>query len=106
MNIPDFMETDADGEIRLIGHRIRLIDVAARYEEGHSPETIVLDWYPTLSLALVHKTIGFYLDNQTEVAGMVSRNRAAMEQLGATPQPTPTLTELRKRIAAGRRVGA
>lgn len=36
MDLPDFLHEDADGEIRLKGHRIRLIDVAARYDEGHS----------------------------------------------------------------------
>jgi len=27
--LPDFLTTDADNEIRLTGHRIRLIDIAA-----------------------------------------------------------------------------
>jgi hypothetical protein len=58
MELPDFLEADLDGEIRVRGHRIRLIDVAARFEEGHSAEAIVLDHYPTLSLPLVYKAIG------------------------------------------------
>ena len=30
-NFPDFLKANPDGEICLVGHRIRLIDVAARY---------------------------------------------------------------------------
>jgi uncharacterized protein (DUF433 family) len=106
MIIADFMETDADGEIRLAGHRIRLIDIAARYEEGHSPETIVLDWYPTLSLALVHKAIGFYLENELEVRDLLNRNRATIAKMSEVPQSTPSLVEFRRRIEARRRIGA
>ena len=67
MVLPDYLYSDDDGEIRLRGHRIRLIDVSARYDEGHSPEAILLDHYPTLSLPLVYKTIAFYLENKAQV---------------------------------------
>src|SRR4051812_41290693 len=50
LNLPDFLELDGDGEICLRGHRIRLIDITARYDEGHPAEAIAIDHYPTLSL--------------------------------------------------------
>jgi len=103
MNVPDFMEIDSDGEIRLKGHRIRLIDVAKRYDEGHSVETIVLDYYPTLTLPLVHKTVAFYLENEGEVRKLIAQNEEAMQQLAARPQTTPTLAELRRRMQAKQR---
>jgi uncharacterized protein (DUF433 family) len=103
MELPDFLETDPDGEIRLKGHRIRVIDVAARYEEGFSAETIAFDYYPTLELGLVYTTIGFYLDNEVEVRSLLEENRAAMARLAARPQTTPTLAELRRRMAAKKR---
>jgi hypothetical protein len=53
MTLPDFLESNIDGEICLRGHRIRLIDIAARYDEGHSAEAIAIDDYPTLSLPLI-----------------------------------------------------
>jgi uncharacterized protein (DUF433 family) len=100
MKLPDFLESDADSEVRIVGHRIRLIDVAARYAEGHSPETILLDHYPTLSLSLIHKAIGFYLENQPEVDEMIATNAAAMVELEAkTPRNGPTLDELQRRMA-------
>lgn len=106
MKLPEFLEIDADGETRIVGHRIRLIDVAARYDEGYSPESIVLDWYPTLSLAIVPKTIGFYLENQPAVNEMVSRNNAATQQLEASLPSAPNTAELRQRAALRGRVGA
>jgi len=60
MSLPDFLTTDADNEIRLTGHRIRLIDVAQRYQEGFSVEGIV-EHYPSLNLPLVHKVIAYFL---------------------------------------------
>ncbi|HZK82457.1 MAG TPA: DUF433 domain-containing protein, partial [Humisphaera sp.] len=71
MLLPEFLFRDPDGEIRFAGHRIRLIDVAARYDEGHSPEGIVLDHYPTLSLPLVHRAIAFYLENHADVRAAI-----------------------------------
>src|SRR5258706_10767913 len=106
MELPDFLAKDADGEIRLTGHRVRLIDVAARYEEGHSPETIVLDHYPTLDLALVHKVVAFYLENENEVNAMIAANAGEIERLNALPRNTPSWQELRRRMNAKRQAEA
>ena len=100
MQIPDFMELDPDGEIRLKGHRIRLIDIARRYDEGHSIETIILDHYPTLTLPLVYKTVAFYLENQAAVQALIAQHEGEMQRLAALPQTTPTLAELRRRMQA------
>lgn len=98
MELPDYLHNDADGEIRFKGHRIRLIDVVARYEEGCAPESILLDWYPNLNLAVVHKAIAFYLENEAEVTAMREANDAEMERLAAAPSSTPSLEELRRRF--------
>jgi len=101
MNLPDFLHCDTDGEIRIIGHRIRLVDIAARYREGYSPETILVDFYPTLSLALIHKVIAHYLERQSEVDKMIASAESDMAALAAA-QPTgavPTLAEMRGRLA-------
>lgn len=102
MHLPDFLHLDSDGEIRLRGHRIRLIDVAARYDEGHSTEAIALEQYPDLPLALVHKTIAFYLEHEREVQEMLGQNAEAMRRLESQPRTTPTFAELRRRMEARR----
>jgi len=99
MSLPDFLTTDADNEIRLAGQRIRLIDVAQRYQEGYSVEGIV-DHYPSLNLPLVHKAIAYFLEHQAEVLALIRANQDEMDRLRTQAGPaTPSLTELRARFA-------
>jgi uncharacterized protein (DUF433 family) len=98
--LPDIFYRDPDGQIRFVGHRLRLIDVAERYEEGHSPEAILADFYPTLSLAHIYRAIAYHLENEAEVRGLIEENRRVVEQLRAASSPSPGLGELRKRLQA------
>jgi uncharacterized protein (DUF433 family) len=102
MELPDFLESDADGELRFKGHRLRLIDVAARFREGHSAEGIAFDIYPTLDLRLVYKAIAFYLNHQGEMDRMIDDHSVEVDRQAALPQTTPSLSELRRRMAAKR----
>ncbi len=79
MDLPDFLIDHPDGEIRLAGHRISLYDVMSLYQQGYSPEKI-RDEYPTLPLAVIHKLIAFYLENQAEVDGYVAAYRAELDR--------------------------
>ena len=99
MSLPDFFTTDSDGEIRLTGHRIRLIDVAQRYQEGFSVEGIV-EHYPTLNLPLVHKVVAYFLEHEADVLSLIHSNQDEMDRLRAQAGPTtPSLVELRARFA-------
>lgn len=101
MKLPHFLKTDAHGLILLSGHHIGLHDVLHFYREGYSPE-MILGEFPTLSLALIHKAIAFYLENQAEAEEYLRRER---EQVGAQrSQATagPRLSELRERMKAMR----
>lgn len=79
MDLPDFLTEALDGEIRLTGHRIGLFHVVEHYNGGDSAEMLA-SRYTSLPLALVHKVIAFYLDNQGEVDAYVARCRTAMDQ--------------------------
>src|SRR5580658_4551067 len=48
--LPEFLTRNRYGEIRLTGHRIGLLHLVDRYNQGLSPEAILCD-YPSLSLA-------------------------------------------------------
>jgi uncharacterized protein (DUF433 family) len=102
MNLPEFLTSDDGGYISLTGHRIGLHHVVRVYEEGYSPEMIV-GHFPTLSLALVHKVIAFYLENQIEVAEYVAAHDREIERQMSPPQTTPTLVQLRARLEAQRK---
>lgn len=106
MDLPDFLNLDSDQEISFKGHRIRLVEVCKRFNEGHSAEAIALDVYPTLDLATVYKGIAFYLENQAEVDELIARHDRAIETQSSAPTSTPGLEQLRRRMESVRRAEA
>lgn len=101
-DLPDILHIDGDGQVRFKGSRIRLVEVVERFDEGHSAEGIVVDYYPTLTLAQVYRAIAYYLEHPAEVRELVNQNRAAVELLREGAAKGPTLAELRRRLAARR----
>ena len=99
MNLPDFLTLDAEGHIHVSGHRIGLQDLVYYYNEGYSAEAM-LEVFPTLSLALIHKVIGFYLENQVNVDTYVATCDVEMERQRAAAPRGPDVAELRRRLAA------
>jgi uncharacterized protein (DUF433 family) len=97
MTLPDFLVDHPDDEIRLTGHRISLLHVVDRYNEGLTAEGIAVE-YPTLSLAHIHKTLAFYLENRDEVDAYVASCRAEINRQMAVSPHVPTLVELRRRL--------
>ncbi|HUG93934.1 MAG TPA: DUF433 domain-containing protein [Planctomycetaceae bacterium] len=98
--MPDYLTQDDDGYIHVTGHRIGLHDLVYYYNEGCSPEAL-LEAFPTLSLALVHKVIAFYLENAADVDAYVAECETEMERQRAGAVRGPDLAELRRRLAAG-----
>ena len=102
MTLPDFLEAEDGGYIRLAGHRIGLHHVVRLFNDGHSPEAIAAH-YPTLSLAHIYKVCAYFLENQDEVERYVAAHDAEMERQMAASGAGPTLRELRARLEARRR---
>jgi uncharacterized protein (DUF433 family) len=101
MNLPDFLAQDQYGYIHVAGHRIGLRHVVELYNDGYTPE-MLHDHFPTLSRALVHKLIAFYLENQSEVDTYCLQSRIALDRQSAGPQQGPDAEELRRRMEAMR----
>jgi uncharacterized protein (DUF433 family) len=99
MELPDFLTQDADGYVHLAGHRVGLQDVVHFYNEGYSPE-MLLEAFPTLSPALIHKVLGHYLDHQAEIDASLAAETAAMDRQRAAAPRGPDLAELRRRLKA------
>jgi uncharacterized protein (DUF433 family) len=97
MTLPEFLTQDLHGDIRLTGHRLGLYHVVERYQEGYSPE-MLQEEYPTLPLALIHKVLAFYLENQAEVDAYATAYRAELEHQEATHTPSPALLRIRQRL--------
>ena len=101
MKLPEFLKKDADGFVHFAGHRIGLQHIVYYYNQGYSPEMLVSE-YPALSLAVLHKTIAFYLENQAEIDRLIAESHDNLEQTRATAIRGPSLTELRQRLEAMR----
>lgn len=78
MELPEFL-VEADGEIRLTGHRIGLYHIVLDYNEGDSAEMLACR-YPSLPLSLVHKVIAYYLENRRAVDEYVAECQAEMDE--------------------------
>jgi uncharacterized protein (DUF433 family) len=101
MTLPDFLTQDNLGSVRLTGHRIGLLHLIQLYNEGYSAEMLLAE-YPSLSLALIHKVIAFYLENQAEMDAYVARCEAEIANQRAAGPAAPTVKELRQRLEAQR----
>ena len=96
-SLPEFLTRHEKGEIRVKGHRIDLCDLVSLYNEGNSTE-MILGFLPTLSLALIHKVIVFYLENKVDVDAYVAQCEAESERQQAVTLRTPTIEELKARL--------
>jgi uncharacterized protein (DUF433 family) len=99
MKLADFLAQDRYGYIHLAGHRIGLRHVVELYKEGHTPE-MLHDHFPTLTLALIHKVLAYYFENQTEVDAYIRGCRENLDRMESNPQQGPNAAELRRRMEA------
>ena len=74
-------------------HRIGIQHVVHFYDEGYSAEMLAEE-FPTLSLALIHKTIGFYLENRADIDAYIAQCRDEIERHASTAPRGPSLAEL------------
>jgi uncharacterized protein (DUF433 family) len=98
----DFISEDA---IRIAGTRVGIETVLRDYQQGASPEEIVLR-YPTLSLEQVHATITYYLANREQVETYLERVRQRQEEAWQEQQchPSEFVRSLRERLDRHRQV--
>jgi uncharacterized protein (DUF433 family) len=99
MTLPDFLTQHPGGEIRLTGHRIGLFHVVHFYNEGYSPE-MLLGQYPSLSLALIHKVIAYYLENRAEVDAYAAAYQDELTRQRAANPRRLDVAALRQRLEA------
>jgi uncharacterized protein (DUF433 family) len=96
MNLPDFLHRDAHGELTIRGTRVGLHHFLFDYNQGESAESLAVQ-FPHVSLATVHKTIAFYLENRSELDDYLNRYAADMAEQRATGA-TVNLRALRERL--------
>jgi uncharacterized protein (DUF433 family) len=68
-----------DGGYYVAGSRVSLDSVVYRFLEGLSPETIVTECFPVLTLEQVYGAITYYLANRAEVDAYLRTSEAEEE---------------------------
>jgi uncharacterized protein (DUF433 family) len=104
MMLPDFLTERPDASIVLTGHRVSLYHIVRYYDEGFSAEMLV-EQFPTLPLAHVHKVIAFYLENRDAVDAYVTRVREELDRQRAAGSHVD-LVALRERLSARQKAEA
>ena len=90
---------DENGTVRVIGSRVTLDTVVATYEQGATPEEIILH-YPTLKLADVYSIVGYYLHNRTEVEEYLAEQKAKATDIRQKIEENSNILEIRERLLA------
>jgi len=74
------LKTDSDGVIRVGGTRVTLDTLVAAYQEGATAEEMA-EQYPSIKLADVYATLGYYLHHRAEVDAYLAEGKAQSSKL-------------------------
>ncbi|MDJ0718868.1 MAG: DUF433 domain-containing protein [Prochloraceae cyanobacterium] len=96
---PPPLETNADGVVRVGKTRVTLDTVIAGFNQGATAEEIVYR-YPSLNLADVYTTIGFYLNHQQEVETYLQQRRKQAQEIRQMNESRFDSQGLRDRLLA------
>jgi uncharacterized protein (DUF433 family) len=106
MQLADYLEFESiqtkhglAEKIRIKGHRIAIENVIELFNRGSSPERIVQEFYPSLTLAEVYATVAYYLQNKAEVDAYMQRGESiadAFYQEWLQQEPAPVVKRLRE----------
>ena len=88
-----------DGSIRVGNTRILLELLVAAFNEGRTPEEIVIS-YPTLKLTEVYNAIAYYLENRDQIDTYVANRATEAEGLWNTIESDPNQKNLREKLLA------
>lgn len=78
--IPPPLTADTDGAVRVAGTRVTLDTLVYAFNDGASAEEIARQ-YPSLSLADVFATLGYYLRQRDEVQAYLRQREEAAEEV-------------------------
>jgi len=93
--------TDDQGTIRVGKSRVRLNSVVYAFNQGHTPEEILMQ-FPTLELADIYAVIAYYLNHQTAVDQYIQQNEAEGNEIRQTIESKPDYQAFRQRLITRR----
>ncbi|MGA9348711.1 MAG: DUF433 domain-containing protein [Anaerolineae bacterium] len=98
------LQMDADGVVRVGNTRVTLDTIVMAFTEGATAEEIAQQ-YPSVSLADVYYTIGYYLQRQAEVEAYLNRRRRQAERVRRQNESHFDPAGIRERLLARRASG-
>src|SRR4051794_40477605 len=98
---PTPLNTDADGVVRVGGTRVTLDTLVAAFREGATAEAIA-DQYPSLRLADIYTTLGYFLRHQAEVEAYLRQRRDQAAQIRQENETNFSPVGVRDRLLARR----
>jgi uncharacterized protein (DUF433 family) len=93
------LSVDADGVIRIGKTRVTLRTLIASHKQGATPEQIA-EQFPTLNLADVYLTIGYYLNHQVEGDNYLNEQEQLAAQLRSQSEAKFNSSDLYQRLLA------
>lgn len=96
------LRTDESGVIRVGKTRIPIDTVVYAFNQGASPEEIVMS-YPTLSLIDVYAVVNYYLYNRAEVDAYIRQREAEAEHIRTENEKRFPSAGIRARLLARER---
>lgn len=86
------------GKPRIVGHRIRVMDIVVCHEQqGMSPDEIV-SFYPGITLADTHAALAYYFDHRDEIQRDIEEERRFVDEVRRST-PSPLQEKLQRRRA-------
>jgi len=76
-----YVDQTPQGNWRIAGTRIPIDTIIYAYREGQTPEQIVAEYFPSLSLEQVHGAIAFYLRHRPLLDRHLADNEARFDEL-------------------------
>lgn len=95
------LKIDADGVVRVGGTRVTLDTVVYAFKQGATAEEIVQQ-YPSLQLADIYSTLGYYLRRQSEIEAYLREREQQAEEVRAKYSQPVDVQGLRERLLARR----
>lgn len=93
------LRIDDQGTVRIGGTRVTLETVVHAYQDGSTPEQIVLQ-YSALALAEVYAVIAYYLRHTAQVDHYLAQSQREADELRATIESNPDMQRIRQRLLA------
>ena len=88
-----------DGTIRIGKTRVLLDLVVFAFKQGNTPEMIVEN-FPTITLAEAYGAITYYLENQDQIEAYLARRKVEAEDLWRKIESDPRHQQLRTKLQA------